>query len=571
MQLWNLFRDVSCTIRNTKMKDLNKYKDVFLSEAKEHIDSMNKSLLKLEKAPGKMELINDIFRASHTLKSTAATMNYDNTATLCHAVEDALDSIKKRKIKPDKVVDILFECFDTLELTLKELRKDKEELDTDDLVEKLQRLATADTDTADDADGPSTPADDTDKSAGSADTISVSSAVTRVQSIEVKVEKLDLLMNLAEELLINKMRLDRIKESLEIPELTAAVDTLGRLVTDVQYNVMQSRMVPVGFVFNRFPRMVRDLAKQQRKEVNLQMEGTDIELDRAVLDEIGESLVHLLRNAVDHGIEMPEQRRKAGKPAQGTIKLTATRAKGLAIIEIADDGAGLDLENIKKTAVKRGILSQEATKEDVVDSIFSGVSTTKQVTAISGRGFGLNIVKKKVESLGGAVKAESDLKKGTRFVIEMPLTLAIIKALFVEVGSRTYAIPLASIERLVSVNEKDIKGMLNYEAIVLNEENIPITRLNVLFDTLHLSLDKLPIVIIRKGEEKLGLVVDALMSTQEIVIKPLNRLVRENKYFAGSTIIGSGEVVLILDVANLILSKRTATAEGIEKSAVSAN
>jgi len=489
-------------------------------------------------------------------------------------MEDALDSIKKKKIKLGKVVDILFECFDTLELTLKELRKNKDELDTDDLVEKLQRSATeknAEKATSENTEKTNT--NDTDlsvKSAGVEDP-SASSAVANIQSIEVKVEKLDLLMNLAEELLINKMRLDRIKESLEIPELTAALDTLGRLITDVQYNVTQSRMVPVGFVFNRFPRMVRDLAKQQRKEVNLQMEGTDIELDRAVLDEIGESLVHLLRNAVDHGIEMPEQRRKAGKPAQGIIKLTATRTKGLAIIEVADDGAGFDLEDIKKTAVKRGVLSQGATKEDVVDSIFSGVSTTKQVTAISGRGFGLNIVKKKVESLGGAVKAESGLKKGTRFVIEMPLTLAIIKALFVEVGSRTYAIPLASIEKLVSVNEKDIKGMLNYEAIVLNEENIPITRLNVLFDTLHLSLDKLPIVIIRKGEEKLGLVVDALMSTQEIVVKPLNRLVRENKYFAGSTIIGSGEVVLILDVANLILSKRTATSEGTEKSAVSAN
>jgi len=559
---------------NKMVEDLNKYKDVFLSEAKEHIDSMNKSLLKLEKAPGKMELINGIFRAAHTLKSMAATMNYDKTATLCHAMEDALDSIKKKKIKLGKVVDILFECFDTLELTLKELRKNKDELDTDDLVEKLQRSATeknAEKATSENTEKTNT--NDTDlsvKSAGVEDP-SASSAVANIQSIEVKVEKLDLLMNLAEELLINKMRLDRIKESLEIPELTAALDTLGRLITDVQYNVTQSRMVPVGFVFNRFPRMVRDLAKQQRKEVNLQMEGTDIELDRAVLDEIGESLVHLLRNAVDHGIEMPEQRRKAGKPAQGIIKLTATRTKGLAIIEVADDGAGFDLEDIKKTAVKRGVLSQGATKEDVVDSIFSGVSTTKQVTAISGRGFGLNIVKKKVESLGGAVKAESGLKKGTRFVIEMPLTLAIIKALFVEVGSRTYAIPLASIEKLVSVNEKDIKGMLNYEAIVLNEENIPITRLNVLFDTLHLSLDKLPIVIIRKGEEKLGLVVDALMSTQEIVVKPLNRLVRENKYFAGSTIIGSGEVVLILDVANLILSKRTATSEGTEKSAVSAN
>jgi two-component system chemotaxis sensor kinase CheA len=326
---------------------------------------------------------------------------------------------------------------------------------------------------------------------------------------------------------------------------------------------MQSRLVPVGFVFNRFPRMVRDLAKQQKKEVSLEMLGSDIELDRAVIDEIGESLVHLLRNAVDHGIEPPEARKRAGKPAQGTIRVTAKRTKGFVIIEVADNGQGLDLEDIKSTAVKDKILSPQATTEELIQSIFFGVSTTKKVTAVSGRGFGLNIVKNKVESLGGAIRVESESKKGTTFVIEIPLTLAIIKALFVEVGSKAYAIPLASIERLVTVNKDDIKGMLNYEAIILNEEDIPVTRLDVLFDIPSLGLEGQPIVIVRKGEERLGLAVDAFLTTQEIVIKPLNKLVRENKYFSGSTIIGSGEVVLILDVANLMLTKRTHSVERV--------
>ena len=202
------------------------------------------------------------------------------------------------------------------------------------------------------------------------------------------------------------------------------------------------------------------------------------------------------------------------------------------------------------------ILKSEATKEEVIYSVFSGLSTTKEVTEISGRGFGLNIVKEKIESLGGSIQVESEIGKGTNFVIKIPLTLAIIKTLFVEVGGRTYAIPLANIESLVSVSKENIKGMLNYEAIVLNEENIPITRLNVLFGTPSLAFDRQPIVIVRKEEEKLGLAVDALMTTQQIVLKPLNRLIRENKYFAGSTITGSGEAVLILDIANLILSKR---------------
>ena len=309
-------------------------------------------------------------------------------------------------------------------------------------------------------------------------------------------------------------------------------------------------------MFNRFPRLVRDLAKSQRKEINLEMQGSDIELDRGVIDEIGESLIHLIKNAVDHGIEAPQVRRKFGKPAQATIKLTATRAKGFAIIEVWDDGAGLDIADIKSTAIRRGIISAGASEEEIVNSIFSGVSTTKQVTQVSGRGFGVNIVKNKIDSIGGSIKVASKPKAGTKFSIEIPLTLAIIKTLFVEVAGKPYAIPLVNIERLVSTDRKDIKGMLNYEAIVLDEEDIPIARLDVLFEAPPSAHERQPIAIIRKGEERMGLAVDAFMNTQEIVIKPLNRLVKENKYFAGSTIIGSGEVVLILDVANLMLTKR---------------
>ena len=519
-------------------EDLTKYKDAFLSEAKEHVSSMEKFLLKLEKKPANAEFLSAIFRDAHTLKSMAATMEYEWMAKLCHAIEDVLDAIKTKKTKPEKCFDALLECFDNLGLSLKEIASDSEELDTEELVQKLQMLITQ------------------KEAATNSIDKSVPTEAVKVKSVEVKVERLDVLMNLAEELLINRMRLDSVKEELGHPELSAAVDTLGRLVSDLQYNVMQSRLVPIGFVFSRFPRMVRDLAKQQKKEVSLETHGNDIEFDRAVIDEIGESLVHLLRNAVDHGIEPTEARKKAGKPAQGTIKITAERTKSFAIIEVRDDGRGLDLEDIKNTAIKNKVLSPEATTEELIQSIFFGVSTTKKVTAVSGRGFGLNIVKNKIESLGGSVKVQSKPGEGTTFIIEVPLTLAIIKALFIKAGGETYAVPLANIERLVTVERKDIKGMLNYEAIILNEQDIPVTRLDTLFDMPSLGLQKQPIVIVRKADEQLGLAVDAFSTTQEIVIKPLNKLVRENKYFSGSTIIGSGEVVLILDVSNLMLTKR---------------
>lgn len=519
-------------------EDLSKYKDTFLSEAKEYISSMEKALLKLEKKPGKAEFLSAIFRAVHSLKSMAAAMDYLQMSKLCHGIEDVLDAIKTKKIKPNKCFDALFECFDNLQSSLIEITADAEELDTEELVQKLQTLIVQ----------KEAVVKATDKSAVA--------AAAKVKSIEVKVERLDTLMNLAEELLINRMTFDSVKEKLQHPELSAAVDTLSRLVSDLQYNVMESRLVSIGFVFNRFPRMVRDLAKTQRKEVSLETQGSDIELDRVVIDEIGESLVHLLRNAVDHGIETPDVRKKAGKPAQGTIKITAERTKSFAIIKVSDDGEGLDLEDIKTTAIKNQILSPEATTEELIQSIFFGVSTTKKVTAVSGRGVGLNIVKKKIESLGGSVKVESERGKGTTFIIEIPLTLAIIKALFIEAGGKTYAIPIANIERLVNVDKKDIKGMLNYEAIVLNEEDIPVTRLDLLFGMPSLELKKQPIVIVKKGTEELGLAVDGFSTTQEIVIKPLNKLVRENRYFSGSTIIGSGEAVLILDVSNLMLTKK---------------
>ncbi len=520
-------------------KDITKYKSIFLSEAKEHLAVMNRSLLKLEKNPQEAELLDDIFRALHTLKSMAATMNYSRTEGLCHGMEDVLDLIKKKKIELNKTVNILFECFDAIELTLKEISQNKEEPGTSSLIQKLKNII------ADKAE------------IKPLELAAKPQVVEKIKSIEVKVKRLDLLMNLAEELLINRMRLDGIKEGLEDPELSAAVDTLGRLVTDMQYNIMQARMVPVGFTFNRFPRMVRDLAKQQKKEVNLTIEGSEIELDRAVIDQIGEPLVHLLRNAVDHGIEMPEERKKHGKPKQGTIKLIASRVRGFALIEVEDDGKGIDWENIKNTAIKQGILSPEAiTEEELKDSLFSGLSTTKDITEISGRGLGLNIIKKKVKSLGGAVKVESLPARGTKFKIELPLTLAIVRALLVSVGGQIYAIPLADIEKIVSIEEKDVKGMLEYEALVLDGENIPLTRLNILFNTPPSLLEGQSVVIVRRGDERIGLVVDSIAGTQEIVIKPLNKLVRENKYFAGSTIVGSGEVILILDISNLVMSKR---------------
>ncbi len=533
--------------------EIQKHKESFLSEARSHVKAMNTALVKLEKSPSDPKLLHEIFWAMHTSKSIAAAMGYVQTERLCHAMEDLLDAIKKKRLPLKGAADLLFVCFDHLEANLKALSEGREELVSSVLVERLRaHLETSSSRKRGSNSRPDSRFRGNDRGVEE----EPPPAIEKIQRIEVNVERLDRMMNVAEELLVARMRLDRIRETLDNPELTAAVEMLGRLVSEMQYYVMQVRLVPVGFLFDRFPRMIRDLAKEQGKEVELLLEGSQIELDRSMIDEIGESLVHLLRNAVDHGLETPDARRKVGKSPSGVLRIAARRTKESVVIEVADDGQGLDLEAIKATALKAGLLAAGAAPEEVMQAIFSGVSTSAQVTAVSGRGLGLNIVKKKIESIGGFVKVSSTPGQGTTFRMEIPLTLAVIQTLFVEVGGRIYAIPVANVERLVTVNPEDLKGMLNYEEIVLDQEDVPVTRLNQLFGVDTPALAKQPIVVVRRGDERLGLAVDNPRSTQEVVVKPLNRVVRENRYFSGAAMIGSGEAILILDVANLILSKR---------------
>ncbi|QAA31632.1 chemotaxis protein CheA [Clostridium manihotivorum] len=373
------------------------------------------------------------------------------------------------------------------------------------------------------------------------------------QSVRVDLERLDKLMNMVSELVIHRTRLEQISTSYRAPELNETLEQVARTTSDLQDLVMKIRMLPLEVVFNRFPRMIRDLSVELNKDINFIVEGQDTELDRTVIDEIGEPLIHLLRNAADHGIENKEDRAKSGKDLMGTVKLSAYQEGTKAVIRVEDDGAGIDVEKVRRKAEKIGINTEGMTENDIKNLIFSqGFSTNEVVTDISGRGVGMDVVKTKISALGGTVDVVSEIGKGSSFIIRLPLTLQIIQALLVKVGEETLAISLGFIDRVIDYKEENIKKTNGREVIVYRDNVIPLIRLNETLQIDTSKKDKNFIIIVKVGDKVVGLLVDSLLGQQEIVIKPLGKTLEGLKEYIGATILGNGLVTLILDVGALI-------------------
>ncbi|TGC10723.1 chemotaxis protein CheA [Methanolobus halotolerans] len=387
-----------------------------------------------------------------------------------------------------------------------------------------------------------------------------SDTVKSIQSVRVNIERLDSLMNLVGELIINKIRLNQLASDLNAKDLDESLANLDRLTNEIQTEVMEARMVPIDQVFSRFPRMVRDLAKSEKKQINLIIEGKEIELDRTVLDEIGDPLVHLLRNAVDHGIETTEERIKLGKPGAGFVGLSASRQRNSILIEVEDDGKGMEPAHLRDVAVNKGIISREEADKlsdpEALNLIFyPGFSGAQMITDVSGRGVGMDAVKTKIEALGGSVKVSSVPGQGSSIKLQLPLTVAIIQSLMVTVADETYAIPLANVVRDVGIKTKDIKTIEGKEVIMLRGEVLPLLRLHDVLGSVQENGEKenLIVVVVEKMGTNIGFVVDQLLGQQEVIIKTLdNKLLKNTRGFAGATILGDGSVALILDIATLI-------------------
>ena len=385
------------------------------------------------------------------------------------------------------------------------------------------------------------------------------------RSVRVDIDKLDILMNLVSELIIAKNGLVSVSagDMLVQPENNQTfheqIEYLERVTTNLHESVMKVRMVPIDSVVNRFPRMIRDLNRKLDKKMELYMSGEETELDRTVIDEIGDPLMHLLRNSADHGLESNEERVRLGKPEVGSIFLDAYQDGNNVVIEVRDDGAGIDVDKVRKKAIDKGAITEKQAEtmkdKDFIDLLFQpSFSTADQITDVSGRGVGLDVVKTKIEALGGNISAKTIAGEGSTFTIQLPLTLAIIQALMVEVGEEKYAIPLGSINGIEDIGKDEISFVQSKEVINLRGHVIPILRLQQLLDIPEPEVEpeNLLVVIMQKGDQQVGLIIDNLIGQQETVIKSLGRYITNDKLFSGATILGDGEVALILDTNTLI-------------------
>lgn len=377
------------------------------------------------------------------------------------------------------------------------------------------------------------------------------------RTVRVDIERLDNLMNLVSELIIVKNGLETVENNNQ--NMNEQIEYLERITTNLHDAVMKVRMVPVERVFNRFPRLIRDLSRKLNKNIELHMSGEETELDRTVIDEIGDPLVHLIRNAGDHGLETPEERRAAGKDETGHVYLDAYQDGNNVVIEVGEDGRGINVEKVKNKALNNGTISKDQAEamsdQDIIELLFRpSFSTADKISDVSGRGVGLDVVKTKIEALGGDIEVKTEFGKGSTFIIRLPLTLAIIQALMVNVGEEKYAIPLNTIQNIEDVKHDDIKYIQNQEVINLRGHVVPIVHLDKLLniEKEEETKDSVTVVIVNKGDKQAGFVVDGLIGQQEIVIKTLGKYLTNIKLIAGATILGDGGVALILDVNSLV-------------------
>jgi two-component system chemotaxis sensor kinase CheA len=534
-------------------------------ESFENLDQFDRDLLAIEQNETTADTLNSMFRTIHTLKGTSGCLGLGRIEKLAHAGENLLSSLRDGKVTATAgMVTTLLAYADALRAMLGSLQSTglEGEFDHSALVADLQRLHEATTET----EKPESAvyglfADEPDVPAAKIAPPPAAIPASTDAAIRVDVGQLDNLMDLVGELVLARNQIVQLSANGEAA-LTNATQKLNHITTKLQENVMKTRMQPIGNVWSRFPRVVRDVSNELHKQVRLLMEGTETELDRTIIEAIKDPMTHLVRNAVDHGLELPADRVARGKPAEGTLRLRSFHEGGQVIIEITDDGAGIDREVILRKAIQKGLLGEEQaarlTDREMFQLLFApGFSTAAKVTNLSGRGVGMDVVKKNIEKIGGTVDVRSEVGSGTTIRLKIPLTLAIIPALIIGCGKNRYAVPQASLIELVRIEAEQAASAIQYigahPVYRLRGNLLPLVdlRRQLHVDTAA-SEDKSTLLLVLQAEgHQFGLVVDSISDTEEIVVKPLGKELKNLPMYAGATIMGDGRVALILDVIGI--------------------
>lgn len=527
--------------------DLRMFLKDYLNDARKGFQEAFSALLEIEKDHSRTELLDDIFRPMHTLKSSSTMIEFMEIAETAHIVEDLLDCMKKGETPVTKeTVNILFDAVETLEDMVGTREKGKgRTVDYQAIVGKIKGLMES-------------REMDKEETGQPVQARPHRLLIEKVETVQVHVNLLDSLFNMVGELIITKNRLDNIVADIERKDLNAALTDMKRIIDVLQENVSTARMVSVNEIFQKFPRMVRDLARDQGKEIDFVIEGNEIELDKGLIDALSEPLIHLLRNAVDHGIEPVKERKEKGKNEIGRIRLAAKRTENKILIDVEDDGRGIDIEKMKAVAVKKGFIKQEESdlmaKRDVLNLLFKpGFSSMENVTGVSGRGVGLDVALTSAKKMGGMVEIATLDNGGSRFSLKLPLTMALIQTLMVGVGDNVFAVPSDIVLETMEVRPEDIKEIGADRVLVLRGEVIPFMGLEEL---LNMPQDKYngttSAIIIQNAEKFIAVGVDAVLNQMENIIKPFDPIAQQFKGFSGGIILGDGRVSLLLDIPTMI-------------------
>ena len=537
------------------------YREMFMAEALEYYDSMSRHLSELERNTNAGPALNELFRLMHNLKANARAMGFTDLGEVAHHLETLFGLIRdKQREFGGPLAKVVFMGVDALGTMIRAVGANQPLPQATALLENLDRLVRGEA-----------PIIDEEEEAESEE---AGKKMELSDLVYIPVKKLDKLLNLVGELVIDRDRVMTLAQELGNPALLATAQHLFRISDDLQYSVMDARLVGVGVLLNKFPRVVRDVATAENKEVELVLSGQDVQIDRNILQIITDALLHLVRNAVSHGLEMPEQRQKAGKPVVGHLTLSALTEREDVLIKVRDDGRGINTEAVRKKAVERGLVSAaEAPRLDeqqVWALLFEpGFSMAEKITDISGRGVGLDVVKLALDSLGGQLRVESEMGVGTTFTLVLPTSIAVKGALLVEVEDRPYAVPLMHTDTVLALHPGQLSLVGGLLVTHFQEQAVPLVHLRQLLydegdeplplaskDDLHGTQQ---VLVVNYNNRRLGLIVDRFIRQQNIVIKPLSKPLDTIDLFGGVTLLGSGQVCLVLDVpalTRLFLAKR---------------